>query len=62
LASIPGPHQHLKVRALQTDATQLFLFGPIPAKEKKLGLLSIYKFSLTGKKKITNDLEEENHQ
>jgi hypothetical protein len=31
---------------LQTDATQLFLFGPIPAKEKKLGLLSIYKFSL----------------
>ncbi len=31
---------------LQTDATQLFLFGPIPAKAKKLGLLSIYKFSL----------------
>jgi hypothetical protein len=25
---------------------QLFLFGPIPAKAKKLGLLSIYKFSL----------------
>ncbi len=31
---------------LQTDATQLFLFVPIPAKAKKLGLLSIYKFSL----------------
>ncbi len=32
---------------LQTDAAKLFLFGPIPAKVKKLGLLSIYKFSLT---------------
>jgi hypothetical protein len=31
---------------LQTDAAKLFLFGPIPAKAKKLGLLSIYKFSL----------------
>jgi hypothetical protein len=31
---------------LQTDAAQLYLFIPIPAKEKKLGLLSIYKFSL----------------
>ncbi len=31
---------------LQTDATQLFLFVPIPAKVEKLGLLSIYKFSL----------------
>ena len=31
---------------LQTDAAQLFLFVPIPAKAKKLGLLSIYKFSL----------------
>ncbi len=31
---------------LQTDASQLFLFDPIPAKAKKLGLLSIYKFSL----------------
>jgi hypothetical protein len=31
---------------LQTDAEQLFLFDPIPAKAKKLGLLSIYKFSL----------------
>ncbi len=31
---------------LQTDATQLFLFGSIPAKAKKLGLLSIYKSSL----------------
>jgi hypothetical protein len=28
------------------DAAQLFLFDPIPAKAKKLGLLSIYKFSL----------------
>jgi hypothetical protein len=33
---------------LQTDAAQLFLFDPIPAKVKKLGLLSIYKFSLIG--------------
>ncbi len=32
---------------LQTDAAQLFLFDPIPAKAKKLGLLSIYKFSLS---------------
>jgi hypothetical protein len=31
---------------LQTDAEQFFLFVPIPAKAKKLGLLSIYKFSL----------------
>jgi hypothetical protein len=31
---------------LQMDAEQLFLFVPIPAKAKKLGLLSIYKFSL----------------
>jgi hypothetical protein len=31
---------------LQTDAAQLFLFVPIPATAKKLGLLSIYKFSL----------------
>jgi hypothetical protein len=31
---------------LQTDAAQLYLFVPIPAKAKKLGLLSIYKFSL----------------
>jgi hypothetical protein len=28
------------------DAAQLFLFDPIPAKAEKLGLLSIYKFSL----------------
>jgi hypothetical protein len=33
---------------LQTDATQLFLFVPIPAKVEKLCLLSIYKFSLIG--------------
>jgi hypothetical protein len=33
---------------LQTDAAQLFLFVPIPAKAEKLGLLSIYKFSLMG--------------
>ncbi len=32
---------------LHTDAAQLFLSDPIPAKAKKLGLLSIYKFSLT---------------
>ncbi len=31
---------------LQTDAAQLYLFVPIPAKAKKLGLLSIYIFSL----------------
>ncbi len=31
---------------MQTDAGQLFVFDPIPAKAKKLGLLSIYKFSL----------------
>ncbi len=31
---------------LQTDAAQLNLFVPIPAKAKKLGLLSIYIFSL----------------
>ena len=31
---------------LQTDAAKLYPFVPIPAKEKKLGLLSIYKFSL----------------
>ncbi len=31
---------------LQTDAAKIFLFVPIPAKAKKLGLLSIYKFSL----------------
>jgi hypothetical protein len=28
------------------DTAQFFLFGPIPAKVKKLGLLSVYKFSL----------------
>jgi hypothetical protein len=28
------------------DAVQLFLFDPIPAKAKKLGLLSIYKFQM----------------
>jgi hypothetical protein len=33
---------------LPMDAAQLFLFDPIPAKAKKLGLLSIYKFSLAG--------------
>jgi hypothetical protein len=33
---------------LQTDAAQLYLFVPIPAKAKKLGLLSIYIFSLQG--------------
>jgi hypothetical protein len=33
---------------LQTDAAELFLFVPIPAKAKKLGLLSIFKFSLKG--------------
>jgi hypothetical protein len=27
---------------LQTDAAQLYLFVPIPAKAKKLGLLSLY--------------------
>ncbi len=32
---------------LQTDATQFYLFVPIPATAKKLGLLSIYKFSLS---------------
>jgi hypothetical protein len=32
---------------LQTDAAQLFLSDPIPAKAKKLGLLSIFQFSLT---------------
>ncbi len=32
---------------LQTDAAKLFLSVPIPAKAKKLGLLSIYKFSLS---------------
>jgi hypothetical protein len=31
---------------LPMDAAQIFLFVPIPAKAKKLGLLSIYKFSL----------------
>jgi hypothetical protein len=31
---------------LQTDAAHLYLFVPIPAKAKKLGLLSIYIFSL----------------
>jgi hypothetical protein len=31
---------------LPTDAAQILLFDPIPAKAKKLGLLSIYKFSL----------------
>jgi hypothetical protein len=31
---------------LQTDAAQFCIFVPIPAKAKKLGLLSIYKFSL----------------
>ncbi len=31
---------------LQRDAAQLLIFGPIPAKAKMLGLLSIYKFSL----------------
>jgi hypothetical protein len=31
---------------LQMDAAQLFLFVPIPAKAKKLGLFAIYKFSL----------------
>ncbi len=35
-----------KAGNLQTDAKQLFLFVPIPAKAKKLGLLSIYKFSM----------------
>jgi hypothetical protein len=30
---------------LQPDATQICLLGPIPAKARKLGLLSIYKFS-----------------
>jgi hypothetical protein len=34
---------------LQTDAVQLFRFDPIPAKAKKLGLLSSYKFSLTAR-------------
>jgi hypothetical protein len=34
------------VANLQTDAAQLLILGPIPAKAKKLGLLSIYKFSL----------------
>ncbi len=32
---------------LQTGAAKNFLFVPVPAKAKKLGLLSIYKFSLT---------------
>jgi hypothetical protein len=31
---------------LQTDAAQLFLFDLSPANVKKLGLLSIYEFSL----------------
>jgi hypothetical protein len=31
---------------LQMDAAKNFLFVPIPAKAKKLGLLSIYQFSL----------------
>jgi hypothetical protein len=32
---------------LQTDAAQLYVFLPTPAKAKKLGLLSIYIFSLS---------------
>ncbi len=39
---------------LQTDAAQLFLFVPIPAKAKKLGILSIYKFSLVYTQSPTN--------
>jgi hypothetical protein len=41
---------------LQTDAAQLFLFNPIPAKAKKLGLLSIYKFSLLSCNKNNRDI------
>jgi hypothetical protein len=37
---------------LQTDAAQLFLFDPIPAKAKKLGLLSNYKFSLVQRENV----------
>jgi hypothetical protein len=39
---------------LQTDAAQLLIFGPIPAKAKKLGLLSVYKFSLLGPLEIAD--------
>ena len=54
---ITTPLQWSEGGNLQTDAAQLFLFDPIPAKVKKLGLLSIYKFSLlyyftTFKKKL----------
>ncbi len=44
---IPTPASGVKEEtAEQTAAAKLFLFAPIPAKAKKLGLLSIYKFSL----------------
>jgi hypothetical protein len=55
-SSLPPPPKHGKwggqvggrgVGNLQTDAAQLFLFVPIPTKAKKLGLLSIYKCSLS---------------
>jgi hypothetical protein len=46
---------------LLTDAAQIFLFVPIPAKAKMLGLLSIYKFSLdqTDQGDETEGLERE---
>jgi hypothetical protein len=44
---------------LQTDAPKLFLFGPIPGKAKKLGLLSIYKFSLVYSTPVLTTLTEQ---
>ncbi len=43
---ITTPLLRSEVGILQMDAAQLFRFDPIPAKAKKLGLLSIHKFSL----------------
>ncbi len=36
---------------MQTDAAQLLLLDPIPAKAKKPGRLSVYTFSLVSKEK-----------
>jgi hypothetical protein len=42
-------HQYFKeLKPSHTIAEQFFLFVPIPAKAKMLGLLSIYKFSFDG--------------
>jgi hypothetical protein len=44
---------------LLMDAAQLYLFVPIPAKAKKLGLLSIYLFSLVlHKKNVVKNMTE----